>query len=92
MAGNWKDLQEKPSSYAPPKTGSGIILGVNKPKVKASKEDDGIYMEGREMPTDLTEPTKNVKPKRLASGGKVSSASKRADGIATRGKTRGKCV
>jgi len=31
-----------------------------------------------------------VKSKKMASGGSVSSASKRADGIATKGKTRGK--
>ena len=31
-------------------------------------------------------------PKKLASGGKVGSASKRADGIAQRGKTRGKMI
>jgi hypothetical protein len=31
----------------------------------------------------------NMEP-RMASGGKVSSASKRADGIATKGKTRGR--
>ena len=34
---------------------------------------------------------RNIKPK-LASGGKVSSASKRADGCAVRGKTRGRMV
>lgn len=34
---------------------------------------------------------RNIKPK-LASGGKVSSASKRADGCAIRGKTKGKIV
>jgi len=33
-----------------------------------------------------------VKAKKMASGGKVSSASKRADGIATKGKTRGRIV
>lgn len=32
------------------------------------------------------------KPKKMASGGKVASASKRADGIAQRGKTRGRIV
>jgi len=32
------------------------------------------------------------KVKKMASGGSVSSASKRADGIATKGKTRGKMV
>jgi hypothetical protein len=31
-------------------------------------------------------------PRELAGGGKVSSASKRADGCATKGKTRGKFV
>jgi hypothetical protein len=32
------------------------------------------------------------KPKKMAKGGKVSSASKRADGCATKGKTKGKMV
>jgi hypothetical protein len=31
-----------------------------------------------------------IKAKKMSSGGSVSSASKRADGIATKGKTRGK--
>jgi hypothetical protein len=34
----------------------------------------------------------SVKTKKMASGGSVSSASKRADGCATKGKTRGKMV
>ena len=33
-----------------------------------------------------------VKAKKMASGGKVSSASKRADGCATKGKTRGRMI
>jgi hypothetical protein len=33
-----------------------------------------------------------VKTKKMASGGSVSSASKRADGCATKGKTRGKMM
>lgn len=33
-----------------------------------------------------------VKPLKMAKGGKVSSASKRADGCAIKGKTRGKMV
>lgn len=32
------------------------------------------------------------KVKKMSSGGKVGSASKRADGIAQRGKTRGKMI
>lgn len=34
------------------------------------------------------ETTRGIRPKGLKTGGKVSSASKRADGIAIRGKTR----
>jgi len=34
----------------------------------------------------------NVKGKKMAKGGKVSSASKRADGCATKGKTKGRMV
>jgi len=34
----------------------------------------------------------NGKPKKMAKGGSVSSASKRADGCATKGKTRGKII
>jgi archaeosine-15-forming tRNA-guanine transglycosylase len=35
---------------------------------------------------------KGGKIKKMASGGKVSSASKRADGCATKGKTKGKML
>jgi len=35
---------------------------------------------------------RNGKPKKMAGGGKVSSASKRADGCAIKGKTRGRIV
>ena len=35
---------------------------------------------------------RNGKPKKMAAGGKVSSASKRADGIAVKGKTKGRFV
>lgn len=35
---------------------------------------------------------KKAAPKKLAKGGKVSSASKRADGCATKGKTKGRFV
>ena len=34
----------------------------------------------------------SVKTKKMASGGKVSSASKRADGCATKGKTKGRII
>jgi len=45
----------------------------------------------REVMSEQQRETKNTVPKeRLARGGSVSSASRRADGIATKGKTRGK--
>jgi hypothetical protein len=45
----------------------------------------------REVMSEQQRETKNTVPKeRLAKGGSVSSASRRADGIATKGKTRGK--
>jgi len=37
-------------------------------------------------------PAEKKKPKKMASGGSVGSASKRADGCAVKGKTRGKFV
>ena len=37
-------------------------------------------------------PTANIKPKKYAMGGSVGGASKRADGCAQRGKTKGRMV
>jgi hypothetical protein len=54
----------------------------------AKKQDAGIYTaEKGTPPQDIDSASAPVKK---ASGGKVSSASSRADGIAQRGKTRGK--
>ena len=47
------------------------------------KQDAGIFTEGKKMPPS---------PREMAKGGKVSSASSRADGCAIKGKTRGKMV
>jgi hypothetical protein len=47
------------------------------------KQNAGIFTEGKKMPPS---------PREMKKGGKVSSASSRADGIAQRGKTRGKMV
>ena len=47
------------------------------------KMDAGIYTKEKRMPPS---------PREMASGGKVSFASKRADGCCTKGKTRGKMV
>jgi hypothetical protein len=47
------------------------------------KMDAGIYTKEKRMPPS---------PREMASGGKVSSASKRADGCATKGKTKGTMI
>ena len=47
------------------------------------KQNEGIFTEGKRMPPS---------PREMASGGKVSSASSRADGCATKGKTKGTMV
>lgn len=63
---------------------------VNKPDAR----DANIFTadKGIQPPSPNEGPTKPSKVKKMASGGKVGSASKRADGIAQRGKTRGKMV
>lgn len=53
------------------------------------KQDAGIFTAEKKMPPSPREMAKGGKVK-MASGGSVGSASKRADGIAMRGKTRGK--
>ena len=64
-----------------PSRGMGAVMPDKMPKgKKKARRDD----------TDFTEYKKGGAVKKMASGGKVSSASKRADGIATKGKTRGK--
>ena len=52
-------------------------------KAYEDKKDANIFTKEKRMPPS---------PREMASGGKVSSASKRADGIATKGKTRGKMM
>jgi hypothetical protein len=56
-------------------------------------EEHGVDVEGymNNKPTD-NDMKKGGKVKKMASGGKISSASKRGDGIAQRGKTRGKLI
>jgi hypothetical protein len=47
------------------------------------KQDAGIFTKGKRMPPS---------PREMASGGKVSSASKRGDGCITKGKTKGTMI
>lgn len=49
---------------------------------------DSVFREGMPVPQDID----GASVKNYKSGGKVSSASKRADGCAQRGKTKGKMI
>jgi hypothetical protein len=83
--------------YVPEQLGSGIK--VEKLPYKFSKDatmDDVMGKKKRSTPKEFRElpykagSGKDIKKQELAKGGSVSSASKRADGIAQKGKTRGK--
>ena len=57
---------------------------------KKKTKGDSVWTEGSGVPVPQEpEGVPAKKKKKFASGGSVSSASKRADGIAQRGKTRG---
>jgi len=86
-----EDMGQPPS---PPDMGSA----PPPPKKKASSDKKkprgirgGIWTEDSGLPPP-TEPDMGSADRKLAKGGKASSASKRADGIAKRGKTRGMFV
>jgi hypothetical protein len=53
--------------------------------------DKSVIPPGKGFGDDIPR-KKEEKPKKMRSGGSVSSASKRADGCAVKGKTRGKFV
>jgi hypothetical protein len=55
---------------------------------KAAPKRDSVFREGMPVPQDID----GASVKTYKSGGKVSSASKRADGCAQRGKTKGKMI
>jgi hypothetical protein len=58
----------------------------NQPVASTTQPNAGVNQ------TFNIEPTAMAQPQRMKKGGKVSSASKRADGCATKGKTRGRMV
>jgi len=79
-----KDLNDKASDYLDKKGLANPIEVVN----------EALGGETREESKKRREEAKQLKvePKKMRAGGSVSSASKRADGCATKGKTRGKIV
>jgi len=66
-----------------------IETAVNSTPASKTESDTRNYYR-RLTAADIEE--ENKKKMGMKKGGKVSSASKRADGIATKGKTRGKMV
>ena len=79
----------KAEGYAKPKND---LDALQKARAEAHAENKGVTVDQlrKNMSNEFD---KRVKAGELyAKGGKVSSASKRADGIAQRGKTRGKMV
>lgn len=63
---------------------------IVKETIKPAREFTATEMAQNLMSPGYNKMKKGGAVKKIASGGKVSSASKRADGIATKGKTRGK--
>jgi hypothetical protein len=66
------------------------------PRIKVIKKGD-MSPETKALPDEVVKPPKGIgksendmEPRKYKKGGSVSSASKRADGIAVKGKTRGK--
>ena len=78
--GTLKDLSDKASNYLDKKGLANPVEVVNEALGGESREESKKRREAAEQP--------KPEPVKKAGGGKVSSASKRADGIAIRGKTR----
>ena len=78
---------EKLSEFLNPKAGAGRGKqgGPTAKELQAyeDKKDARIFTKEKRMPPS---------PREMAKGGKVGSASKRGDGIATKGKTRGTMI
>jgi hypothetical protein len=67
--------------------GPGLLVGAGAAGYADYKDSKARQQEKKEAADELKRETRGMKK-----GGKVSSASKRADGIAQRGKTRGTIV
>ena len=73
--------------------GPGEILPRSKPNKKYEMEPLPPSKPGKKDDIELIPPSKPSNPnQKYNAGGKVGSASKRADGCAIKGKTRGKMV
>ena len=72
----------------PPMDPEGVP-SAKKPAPKTPAPKDTVFREGMPVPQDIDGKSAPRK-KKMASGGKTSSASSRGDGIAQRGKTKGR--
>ena len=79
-----KDLSDKASDYLDKKGLANPVEVVNEALGGESREESRKRREEAKQP--------KPEPKKMRAGGSVSSASKRADGCAVKGKTRGKIV
>ena len=79
-----KDWSDKASDYLDTKGLANPVEVINEALGGESREDSKKRREAAKQPAPA--------PVKKAKGGMVGSASKRADGIATKGKTRGKIV
>lgn len=76
-----------------PYSGRGESMTSSNYVPRAKEPDMSAYVpRGSEPDMSSYVPRREPEPLELKRGGKVSSASSRADGIASRGKTRGKIV
>ena len=88
-----------PGTYGPSISLGGVSTGGGpntRPGVGSSSPgpsgSGGVGIRGLWHFKDGGTATAKAKTKKMAKGGKVSSASKRGDGIATKGKTKGRFV
>jgi len=84
------DTNNESSSYAPPRSKKQESTPEKKYGIGPHGAFGGIEKAIREFKTPAQRRDEEKASKKMASGGKVSSASSRGDGIAQRGKTRGK--
>ena len=81
-----------PTATATPGSGGGSGSGVMG-KLISGLQSSGVSLSGETAPDEETKKKlREMGIEVYKKGGKISSASKRADGCAQRGKTRGKIV
>ena len=83
---------KKMGEYAVKKVIAEAMRGEAPDALARAAITDRAAKAGREAENEVKREMRGVTGPKMASGGKVGSASKRADGCAIKGKTRGKMV